>query len=102
MSFLKKIKLSLEIRLRVFTFLPKMMVFSKKKKRFLRKASPRFYTFCPKMLFKKRSLHQITSSFFNFVPKQRCSSLHSEIKIIAQKFVGHAKHDLHALTVRHW
>ena len=51
---------------------------------------------------KKRSSPRIPSHFSNFVPKQMCSLLSCKIKVIAQKFVGHATHDLHALTAHHW
>ena len=55
---------------------------------------------------KKRSSFEISPDFLrfvsNFVPNQRCSLFRSEIKVIAQEFVGHATHDLNALTARHW
>ena len=100
--FTKKHKVFTGIRLGFFTFLPKIMVFSKKKKS-SPKICPRFFTFHPKIVVfsKEKSSPRITSPFSNFVPKQRCSLLGSEIKVMAQKFVGHAKHDLHALAARH-
>ena len=55
------------------------------------------------MFSKKKSLCLGSPSHFsNFVPKELCSSLSYKIKVIAQKFIGHATHDLHALTARHW
>ena len=75
MLFPTKIRFPLEIRLRFLTFLPK--------------------SWC------SRSSPRITSLFSNFVPKERCFLLRSEIKVSAQKFRSYAKHDLHALTARH-
>ena len=77
------------------------MVFSKKKLSL--EIIPRFYTFHFEIAVfsKKKSLPRITLPFSNFVPNQRFDLFRSEIKVIAQKFVGHAKHDLHALTARH-
>ena len=83
-------------------FFPKSWC-SLKKKTSSPKICPKFFTFHPKIVVfsKKKSSPRITSPFSNFVPKQRCSLLGSEIKVMAQKFVGHAKHDLHALAARH-
>ena len=84
MVFSKKTS-SLEISLRFLTFGPKIIVFSKKRRKKNRKG-----------------LHLgSASNFSNFVPKPWCSLLSYKIKVIMQKFVGHAKHDLHALTARH-
>ena len=98
---LKNIRFLHEIRLGFLLFFSKSWC-SLKKNKSSPKICPRFFTFHPKIVVfsKKKSSPRITSPFSNFVPKQRCSLLGSEIKVMAQKFVGHAKHDLHALAAR--
>ena len=77
----------------------KIMVFSKKKS--LLEISVRFLTFNLKIIVfsKKKGLHLgLASDFSNSIPKPWCSLLCKKIKVITQKFIAHAKHDLQALT----
>ena len=50
----------------------------------------------------KKGLHLGSApDFCNSIPKLWCSLLSKKIKVIMQKFVAHAKHDLQALTACH-
>ena len=111
--FSKKKRSSLPINRKFHTFRFEILVSSKKKR-----SSPQsiagFCNFCPDFVVipeKNKKFFRLGSAsyFSNFIPNQYHFSLNKKIYTSSRKSLscnpekfGHATHDLHALTARHW